>query len=235
MWDFLDKVVYINLDHRTDRQEIMKRFFEEANIPTEKVERFSAIRHSVGIVGCAMGHIAILKRAKQQGWKNVLILEDDLQWIDFETNYKKLEELVSVPNWDVCMLGGLFIKTEDVYVKMGYCTNAYIVNQHYYDAILNNFETGLQKKTSVNLPRFPVLTLQQKQETVRKIIDSRNEFNVDTYWFKLQEKDNWIGMIPPMCDQVSTYSDIYNKIVVHQTVDVPALTRYGYYLRKLMG
>jgi hypothetical protein len=37
MWDFVDKVIYINLDHRQDRRDIMTKFFENAKIPLEKV------------------------------------------------------------------------------------------------------------------------------------------------------------------------------------------------------
>ena len=27
MWEFVDKVVYINLDHREDRRQVMQKFF----------------------------------------------------------------------------------------------------------------------------------------------------------------------------------------------------------------
>ena len=218
MWEFVDKVVYINLDHREDRRILMKKFFEEGQIPNEKVERFSAIRHKVGIVGCAMGHIAILKRAKAEGWKSVLILEDDMQWIDFDNNYKKLENLVTSNTWDVCMLGGLYLEATPPKVHIAVCTNAYIVKSHYYDTLLENFETGLRKKLDVRPPRFFAKTEKSMKEYYERV-NSMNQFNVDVYWFKLQLKDNWIGMMDPMCDQAPTYSDIYNEVTVHQEFD----------------
>jgi glycosyl transferase family 25 len=233
MWEFVDKVVYINLDHREDRRKLMNKLFEEGGIPHEKVERFSAIRHPVGIVGCAMSHIDILKRAKQQGWKSVLVFEDDMQWIDFEQNYKKLEVLVKQP-YDVCMLGGLYLETTPPKVHMAVCTNVYIVRSHYYDTLLNNFETGLRKKLDKNPPRF----FARSEKTMREYyarVDDDNGYNVDTYWFKLQLKDNWMAVMPPMCDQAPTYSDIYNTVVVHQDFDDTHLrTIFAPYMKDLI-
>ena len=218
MWEFVDKVIYINLDHREDRRVLMNKLFQDGHIPLEKVERFPAIKHPVGIIGCAMGHIGILKRARQQGWKNVLILEDDMQWIDFEENYKKLEELMKRPH-DVCMLGGLYLESTPPRVHMAVCTNAYIVESHYYDTLLENFETGLQKKLDTRPPMRFYLNKDQQLKAYYKEVNDDNRYNVDTYWFKLQLKDMWIGMMPPMCDQAPTFSDIYNTIVVHQDFD----------------
>lgn len=232
MWEFIDKAVYMNLEHREDRRIIMNKFFEEAKIPSEKVERFPAIRHEVGIVGCAMGHIAILKRAKSQGWKSVLILEDDIRWIDFHTNYPKLESLVNAQHWDVCMLGGLFLEYELPRIKMAFCTNAYIVQSHYYDTLLDNFETGLRKKLDAGKPIFFAKTA-QSIAAYNNRVNLRNQYNVDVYWFKLQERDTWIGL-EPMCDQLPTYSDIYNKVVVHQDANVETLLPYAQSLRSIM-
>jgi hypothetical protein len=208
MWEFVDKVVYINLDHREDRRQIMQKLFDEGKIPSEKIERFSAIKHDIGIIGCAMGHISILKFAKAYNWKNVLILEDDLCWTNFEENYKKLEQLVSKP-FDVCMLGGLYLEFEDTKINAALCTNAYIVSSHYYDTLLANFEYGLKMK--LEKPRIvgPLYSSEQKKTHYNNLVNQDNIHNVDVYWMKLQMKDNWIGV--SMIDQVDCYSDIYNK------------------------
>jgi GR25 family glycosyltransferase involved in LPS biosynthesis len=233
MWEFVDKVVYINLDHREDRRKLMTKLFETGGIPPEKVERFSAIRHPVGIVGCAMSHIGILKRAKQQGWKSVLIFEDDMQWIDFEQNYKKLEELVKQP-YDVCMIGGCYLETTPPKVHMAVCTNAYIVKSHYYDTLLENFESGLRKKLDKNPPRIWAKTEKSTKDYYDRVnVDT--EHGIDIYWFKLQLKDNWVGVMPAMCDQAPTYSDIYNTVVVHQDFDDTHLrTIFAPYVKDLI-
>lgn len=210
MWEFIDKVVYINLDHREDRRQIMQKLFDQGQIPTEKVERFSAIKHKVGIIGCAMGHISILKRAKEQKWKSVLILEDDLEWIDFKENYNKLEELVSNP-FDVCMLGGMYILTDPPKIISAIYTNAYIVKSHYYDTLLNNFEYGLSQKLNKIYvpPLFPKITSSKRERIYLELVEKDNCHNVDIYWMKLQIKDNWVGIISPMIRQVISFSDIY--------------------------
>ena len=215
MWEFIDKAVYINLDHREDRRQIMNQFFQEAGVPSEKVERFSAIRHAVGIVGCAMGHIEILKKAKREGWKALLILEDDMKWVP--DSYARIEKLVTeTPNWDVCMLTGLYMESAPPRVNIAFCTNAYIVKQHYYDTLLNNFETGLKHKLETRPPGFLSIIKDRRPERLKnKMINDKNQYNVDVYWFKLQMRDNWIGMFPPACNQLETYSDIYNSVKEH--------------------
>jgi hypothetical protein len=199
----------------------MNQLFQDAKIPLEKVERFSAIRHSMGIVGCARSHIEVLKKAKREGWKSVLILEDDLKSIDIETNYPKLEELVTTQTWDVCMLTGLYMESSPPKVHIAFCTNAYIVKSHYYDTLLDNFETGLRHKMEIpfNFTLIRGVTKERREAYINK----RNQYNIDVYWFKLQLRDNWIAMFPPMFEQINTYSDIYNKEVQHEKVDIPSL------------
>ena len=226
MWEFVDKVVYINLDHREDRRQIMQKLFDEGKIPPEKIERFSAIRHKVGIIGCAQGHIAILKMAKANNWKRVLILEDDLKWINFEENYKKLEDLVSNP-FDVCMLGGFYIDTNPPKIIASFCTNAYIVSSHYYDTLLNNFEYGLSQKLNKPKSILRFETSSKKENDYNRLVDADNIHNVDVYWMKLQQKDNWVGIIEPMIEQTVSFSDIYGKMLDRKDQDNNAILMYG--------
>jgi glycosyl transferase family 25 len=212
MWEFLDKVIYINLDHRQDRRDIMKKLFEDGKIPEEKVLRFSAIKHEYGIIGTALSHIGVLKLAKEQGYKRILILEDDMEWVDFETNYAKLEELVSNNSWDVCMISGLYLKTTPPKINMALWTNGYIVQSHYYDALINNYERGVYLKLNQKLPQTCIVNRKQK---LYDMICKDDFHNIDTYWVKLQDKDNWIGVIPKMLKQQASWSDITNQNVDH--------------------
>jgi len=231
MWEFVDKVVYINLDHREDRRQIMQKLFDEGQIPSEKIERFSAIKHDVGIIGCAMGHISILKRAKEQKWKSVLILEDDLCWVNFEENYKKLESLNS---YDVCMLGGFYIDADPPRIKAAFCTNAYIVSSHYYDTLLANFEYGLFQKLNKKVSAFPILNSSEKRKRYNETVNADNLHNVDVYWMKLQQKDNWVGIIEPMIEQVTTFSDIYGELWDHGSKNKNTIQAYGKYMQNLL-
>lgn len=191
MWDFVDKVVYINLDRRKDRDAKMKDFFVKGGIPNHKIVRFSAIDHPVGIVGCGMSHIRVLNLAKQSAWKNVLIFEDDVEWHDFNKNYAILETLVKTPRWDVCMLGGWYADLDGYRVTSSICAHAYLVQSSYYNTLLANFEEGLQLKLSH--------------------LGQTDIFHVDVYWIKLQMRDIWLAIPNQLCVQRQDFSNIRNK------------------------
>jgi glycosyl transferase family 25 len=190
MWEFIDKIIYINLDHREDRRNIMKTFFEKAEIPTDKIIRFSAIKRIRGSLGCLESHTAALRMAKQNSWKNVLILEDDLEWLDLKEGYSKLEELTQKPDWDVIMLTGWFWKYDFPRIYNANNAGAYLVNSSYYDKLLQNREFSLRKLT-------------------RGIgFDFNNKiYDADNFWKKLQSTDNWYAVYPCICRQVDGYSD----------------------------
>ena len=203
MWDFVDRIVYINLDHREDRRTHMKSVFEKGKIPEEKLQRFPAVLFKPGIIGCAKSHVAVLKMAKENDWNSILILEDDIEWVNFEENYKKLEEL-SKTDYDVCVVSGAYIETKGIKVLKSYTTGAYIVKKHYYDKLIQCFEESLNKLTAP--AGFP---FQKVDITSRVMNDHDNHF--DVYWNRLQRADNWIGIIPSMAKQINSYSDILYK------------------------
>ena len=74
----IDGIFYINLDHRTDRKEEIERELTRFDL---KFERFPAIPHKIGGVGCGTSHLEVIKLAKQRGYRNVLIFEDDIEFI----------------------------------------------------------------------------------------------------------------------------------------------------------
>ncbi len=209
MWEFIDKVVYINLDHREDRRINMERFFQEGQIPSEKILRFSAIKNTPGIVGCAQSHVSVLKLAKTNNWNSILILEDDIEWKSFSENYKKLTDIIKI-QFDVCILSGYYIHTEGIRVLKSYTTGAYIVKSHYYDKLINCFEESLRKLLAPSK-----LTFQNINRNQKIMNDHDNHF--DVYWNRLQVQDNWIGIIPSMASQIESYSDILYKTYTPNT------------------
>jgi len=107
MFEEIEKVVYINLEERTDRRaEIQKQL---SIFHHEKIVRFNAIKHRNGAIGCSMSHIAALELAIQNNWKNVLIVEDDMIWNQFDRGYPIYKKLVSNP-FDVLCLGGACVE-----------------------------------------------------------------------------------------------------------------------------
>ncbi len=99
-WDAVDAVVCINLDHRKDRW-LSFCCGVQGVIPPEKIHRESAVVGAelpgsgkapwftertadrgacwMGTAGCALSHRNVIDRARREGWRNVMIFEDDAE------------------------------------------------------------------------------------------------------------------------------------------------------------
>jgi glycosyl transferase family 25 len=194
---YIDKIYYINLDKRTDRR---------AEIESELLlyglcgERFQAFEHSNGIVGCGKSHLQVLKNAKKEEFKNVLILEDDFTFLvpkdEFETLITNFFDC-NIP-YDVCMLttnlpilcpivnnAPFLSKVSDLHNAAGY-----IVNNHYLDKLISLYEYNI-----------PLL-----EQTGKHWIYAN-----DACWKQLQAIDNWYVFNPRLGKQRPSYSDNSNS------------------------
>ena len=78
----------INLKKDKERWEDMQKEFKGSSI---ELKRFNAIEDSVGAYGLMKSFIAILKLARKNKLKNLLILEDDCQLRkDWKSNWDKI-------------------------------------------------------------------------------------------------------------------------------------------------
>ena len=201
----IDKVVFINLNRREDRRIHMERILEEYDIAAI---RFEAVEHLPtgsastplhGLYGCGQSHLAVLKMARDNGWQNVLILEDDIQFElssqDFERQIERLFK--EGPEFDVCMLDinlQRSIPETDWLLRVHYahCAGAYIVKQHYYQKLIDLYECAL-----------PLLLT----------TGAHWIYANDAVWGQLQEVDNWITFKRQICRQMSGYSDTKNMVI----------------------
>ena len=182
--DYIEKVIYINLEHRIDRKELIEK--ELSIFPSEKVIRFNAIKDDFGHIGCAKSHIEVLKLVIKNNWKNVLIVEDDAIWNNIEDGFSILEKLIN-ENYDVILLGGTkYIFNNNYKLSKAQTTTGYLIKNHYYNTLLLNFEESLQKLT----------------------VDKKWYNCIDQIWNKLIQKDNWYGIEPVLLYQRDGYSDI---------------------------
>jgi len=81
-----DKIYCINLDTRPERWDYCKKEFAKYNM-VELVERYPAVsfkKDKLAIKGITTSHINVIKLAKQNNYKNVLIFEDDVQFITYK-------------------------------------------------------------------------------------------------------------------------------------------------------
>jgi hypothetical protein len=192
-----NKILYINLDSRLDRNYEMKKQFETFDIPEEKIIRISAVHKTPGYLGCSESHIKCLEYAIENNLKNVLILEDDFNFINnVNYVYTKLKNINNLDKWDVILLSGNVIKSipyDNVFDKAIeiQTTSGYIVNSDYYSKLLNNFKEGL-----TNLKKTNIYT----------------KYAIDQYWKILQPSDNWYIFHTKLGFQRESYSDIENRI-----------------------
>lgn len=145
--DYFDKIYCINMDIASDRWNLCLEQFKKYDID---VERFSAIVPNNGNNGLLKGEIGVLrsnleiiKLAKENNYKNVLILEDDFEFIE-NFNFLFDEQIKQVPeNWDFLYFGGNHmiepLKISENIFKMfhTYALHTFAVNKTMYDQILN--------------------------------------------------------------------------------------------------
>jgi glycosyl transferase family 25 len=143
----LGGVFYINLDHRTDRRAEIEKELTDMDL---KFERFPAIRTQYGLVGCGLSHLAVLKEAKARGYPNVLIFEDDFQFLVTKEEFHASLQKALAKEYDVIMLGYNTDETPEVVDGRMRLTNVqsasgYIVHSRMYDTLLAVQEEAVKR------------------------------------------------------------------------------------------
>jgi glycosyl transferase family 25 len=199
-FNFIKKVVYINSAERTDRkkytQELLNKYFQRS-----KIHRFEAIKNKIRSIGSGLSHIGVLEMAIKEDWENVLIVEDDIEFIDDIDSSHTILETISKDKFDVIILGGSSAVSEFSSYKLIQCYSsvAYLVNRHYYRTLLDNF-----KESNANLLRTMAEHL----------------YTIHIGWNSLQLRDNWLIVKPDMCYQKASYSRVDLKPGNHKDVFV---------------
>ena len=187
---------YINLEHRIDRKVHVERELDKLGI---RATRFNAIQMKNGAIGCSLSHLRILEEAKKNNMGHVLILEDDIMFLDSDLFKSQLNKFFNLHghNWDVILFAGNNIPPyeviDDTCVKVSRCqtTTGYLVNGHYIDVLASNVKRGIT--FLLNKP------------------DEKSSYAIDKYWFELQKADRWFLITPLTVVQKEGYSDIEQK------------------------
>jgi len=87
------KTIVINLEEQKDRFENCKKILNSINQP---FERFNAIKHEQGIVGCGLSHLELFNKITP----GTLVFEDDIELTSFEKRFEQIPE-----NTDAIYLG----------------------------------------------------------------------------------------------------------------------------------
>lgn len=107
----LDAIIYINLENRQDRKDLLLQELETLNTTPAKIHKVSGVyMPKNGHKGCIQSHILALNMIKLNKWKRVLILEDDAQLdTDPTTVNNIITQAIQIldekdPEWNVIML-----------------------------------------------------------------------------------------------------------------------------------
>ena len=192
---------YINLQERSDRKLHLEAQLALMGLANNGIERFNAIKLANGAIGCSMSHLKCLELAKERSWDHVLILEDDIKFLNPALFKVQCSAFLrnKADKWDVVLFAGNnmppYTPIDATCIKVQQCQTAtgYLVQKHYYDTLIHNFRTGLQE-----LIKQPLKHVQ---------------FALDRYWFKLQRRDKWFLIMPLTVVQRGDYSNIEKRQV----------------------
>ena len=174
---WIDAVICINLSTRQDRKQKMLN-----NFPYQ-FYFYTADPHNDPVIGCKQSHYNCIAWAKQQQYQNVLIIEDDVQVVKDLNLYTP-----SIPeSFDMLYLGGICLSVYGAWFQPWtkgrfVCLHAYIVNQRFYDVILQTIDNEV-----TNVP-------------VDVLIAN-----------KLHEYNECYMVTEPLCIQTEGYSDIEKR------------------------
>jgi len=188
----IDKVIYINLDHRYDRREELESELERYGLKSIS-ERFSAIKDDFGALGCAKSQLAVLRNALDQNYQRILILEDDFTFLVSAEEFREEIDKLDTIEFDVCMLSYNCPRYEDsVYpflkkVIIAGTASGYIVDARYYETLIGVFEDSVNALESTRIEHL---------------------YAVDVIWQQLQPSSDWYRFTTRIGKQRHSYSDI---------------------------
>lgn len=203
----IDKVYYINLDHRTDRLLEIEKVLDDLNYPLEKRERISAFTHpQFGTLGCTKSHIYALERFIESDLETCLVFEDDFIYESVE----RFNEFI----------GDVFNKKIDFdLIQLSYNHNGLQSTGTPYKNLRKVIKSGTISGIIVHKSFAPKLLANYKEghelllDYVQKHGCLIHDLIVDVYWQRLQPQSNWFCFSPRLGYQRESYSDIENKVV----------------------
>lgn len=115
--NYFGRTYIVNLSERLDRRTGMSHELHRAgfDIESDHFNFFPAIKPadkkafpSIGVLGCFLSHLEILKLAEKENLKSVVLMEDDLAIPkNFQSLVEPICQQLSQTSWDVVMLGHL--------------------------------------------------------------------------------------------------------------------------------
>ena len=204
----LDGIIYINLENRPDRKELLVKELESINTDMSKVQKVNGVFiPKNGHKGCVQSHIIALKLIKMNNWNQTLILEDDAQLnIDPKIFNQIIEKAINIldkndPDWNVIMLATAHKNATPTYdlhntpkltldrLHRSTTSSAYIIKNSYVDKLLTLFEHCNENMSPDKLSG-----------------DNYEYWALDQKWLSLQEQDRWYSFSIDLIKQRDIWS-----------------------------
>jgi GR25 family glycosyltransferase involved in LPS biosynthesis len=195
----IDKILFINLNHRKDRLKQINIEFDKMNFPKDKISRIEAVHEKYnGHIGCCKSHIKTMKEILKHGYKYTMVFEDDFV---FSVTKKELDTKIRKflseykDNWDIIQLASVYTNLNETNidfikkVNKASTSSAYIINQSFAKALLTDLEISLElmKKDMNDFNKKNNNKLKKKHTT---------NYALDQRWYGLQGKSRWFLFKP---------------------------------------
>ena len=190
-------VIFINLDRAVERLEKTHIMLNEYGFTN--VIRMSAIDNPIApFVGCAQSHLLALQLARERGFQQVLIMEDDMEFLlPPEEFWDKMKDIPA--DFDVLQLVAKVFQCQNInrndLVQLREASNAagYVVRSHYYKRMIETMTRG---------------------NTLLETTGDHHQYANDRSWIPLQKSGKWYYFSQKIAQQrQNDWSYVSNSIV----------------------
>jgi hypothetical protein len=163
----MNKAFVINLDAD---QENFDEVSKQLLFHKIESERFSAIHHLHGFVGCALSHLTLVEYAKKQHWPSIMIVEDDCLFRDNMKEWPFIKEFLETQSedWDLFIGGTTYLQpvqwkldhkkvlsrgVDIVQCRDVHATHFIIYHQRSYESVLGWYDlsVSLEKRPPIDV------------------------------------------------------------------------------------
>ena len=235
----LDAIIYINLENRGDRKDLLMKELEKLNTNMGKVHKLCGVYiPKNGHKGCIQSHILALNMIKLNKWKRVLILEDDAE---LDMNPEAFNDMLNKTldtlddknsNWDVIMLGTANKVVDDKFSPISISIESPVQPESQPSKSSNNNNSTSESSQTLQIQKLTTATTSSayivKNTYVDNILNLFNNCNdnmvpdklsgqgfehwaLDQKWADLQRKDNWFVLDKDPIKQRAIWSTILKE------------------------
>jgi len=198
----IDKIYIINLDKRTDRLEHVEKNVIPFLPYPEKIQRFSAVDHThyqkseQRAAGCSLSHLKIWNDAISNNYRNILIIEDDFNWIvPKEKVHQAFTQIESI-DYNV--------------IQIAYNTKAPIVKTQHNNLYRCNFAlTTSGYFINVDFSKTMIKSIEDSISNLMNTNTTIHQNAIDVIMTKFQNDDKWF-LYSRLGNQIQDHSNITN-------------------------